>query len=83
MGFLDKVKQTAGEVGAEMKKGADQLKEKVDETQLRRKGDDLARQLGYLIYKERVKGQAAGEEAGELVAQMQEVEKQLKEGEQS
>jgi len=83
MGFLDKVKQTAGEVGAEMKKGADQLKEKVDETQLRRKGDDLAKQLGYLIYKERVKGQAAAEEADNLVAEMRGVEKQLKESGQS
>jgi len=80
MGLLDKVKQTASEVGAEVKKGAGQLKEKVDDTQLRRKCDDLAKKLGYLVYKERVEGQPAGEEADGLVAEMREIEEQLAEG---
>lgn len=77
MGFLDKVKEAASDVAAEAKKGADQIKDKMDDAALKRKGDDLAKQLGYLIYKERKHGQPAGEEADRLVAEMAEVEKTL------
>lgn len=77
MGFMDKVKQTASEVAAEAKKGAGQLKDKRDDSQLRKKGDDLAKQLGYLIYKERRKDTPAGDEAERLITEMAELEAQL------
>lgn len=80
MGFLDKVKEAASDVAAEAKKGADQLKDKMDDAALKRKGDDLAKQLGYLIYKERRHDAPAGEEADRLMDEMAEVEKTLEAG---
>jgi len=80
MGFLDKVKQTATQVAAEAKKGTAQIKEKIEDTQLRKKADDAAKRLGYLIVKERTEGTPAGEEASHLVAEIVELEKQLAEG---
>jgi len=77
MGFLDKVKEAASDVAAEAKKGADQVKGKMDDAALKRKGDDLAKQLGYLIYKERRHGKPAGEEADRLMVELAEVEKTL------
>jgi hypothetical protein len=77
MGFLDKVKEAASDVASEAKKGAGQLKDKMDESQLRKKGDDLAKQLGYLTYKERAKATPAGEDAERIIAEMAEVEAQL------
>ncbi len=77
MGFLDKVKEAASDVAAEAKKGTDQLKDKMDDAALKRKGDDLAKQLGYLIYKERRHDKPAGEEVDRLMDEMAEVEKTL------
>jgi len=77
MGFLDKVKEAASDVAAEAKKGADQVKGKMDDAALKRKGDDLAKQLGYLIYKERRHDKPAGEEADRLILELAEVEKTL------
>ena len=42
-----------------------------------KKGDDFAKQLGYLIYKERRHDKPAGEEAERLMTEMAEVEKTL------
>jgi len=77
MGFLDKVKEAASDVAAEAKKGADQVKGKMDDAALKRKGDDLAKQLGYLIYKERHHDKPAGEDADRLILELAEVEKTL------
>jgi len=77
MGFLDKVKEAASDVASEAKKGAGQLKDKTDEFQLRKKRDELAKQLGYLMYKERAKATPAGEDAERIIAEMTEVQAQL------
>ncbi len=77
MGFLDKAKQVAGQVGEAAKKGASQVQSKVEQTQTRKKADDAAKRLGYLIFKERTEGVAAGEEADRLVAEIKELEEQL------
>ncbi len=79
MGFLDKAKQVAGQVGEAAKKGASQVQSKVEQTQTRKKADEAAKRLGYLIFKERTEGVAAGEEADRLVAEIKELETQLTE----
>ncbi len=90
MGLLDKVKETAGKVAAEAKKagekaaveakkGAAQLQTKVEQAQLRRKADDRAKELGYLVYRERSGGAAAGQEADRLVAEIADLERRIAE----
>lgn len=79
MGILDKVKQVAGEVGTAAKKGAGQVQSKVEQSQTRKKADEAAKRLGYLIVKERMGGTPGGEEAEKLVAEVVELEKQLEE----
>ncbi len=77
MGILDKVKQAAGEAAQAAKKGAAQVHDKVEQTQIRHKADDAAKRLGYLVFKERTEGAPAGEEADRLVAEIKEFEEQL------
>jgi uncharacterized coiled-coil DUF342 family protein len=77
MGILDKVKQAAGEAAQAAKKGAAQVQTKVEQSQTRKKADDAARRLGYLVYKERTEGTPAGEEADGLVAEIKDLEEQL------
>ncbi|SRR6266571_1149641 len=78
MGFLDKVKQAAEKAAEGAKKGTAQVKEKIELQQLRKKADENARQLGYLIVRER-EGTPAGEEAARLVQEIQSLEAQIKE----
>ncbi|MGZ4154359.1 MAG: hypothetical protein ACXVQ0_07745 [Actinomycetota bacterium] len=77
MGLMDKVKQVAGEMGEAAKKGASQVQTKVEQTQLRRKADDAAKRLGYLVYRERTGGEPAGAEADALVAEIKDAEEQI------
>jgi ubiquinone biosynthesis protein UbiJ len=79
MGILDKVKQVAGDVGVAAKKGAGQVQSKVEQSQTRKKANEAAEKLGYLIVKERTEGTPGGEEADKLVAEIVELEKQLEE----
>ena len=70
MSLLDKVKGAAKDVASGAKKGAAAAKEKVEHVQTRRKADDAAQKLGYLIVRERTKGEPAGAEADRLVAEV-------------
>lgn len=79
MSILDRAKQAAQQVATVAKKGAEQVKEKVEDVQLRRKADDAAKRLGYLIYRERVEGVPAGEEADRLVKEIDDLERQIRE----
>lgn len=79
MGIFDKVKQVAGDVGEAAKKGATQVHSKVEHGQMRKKADEAAKKLGYLIFQERTEGTPAGAEADALVAEITELEKQLAE----
>jgi hypothetical protein len=83
MGFLDKMKQTASQVATEAKKGTAQVQEKIERGQIRKKADEAAKQLGYLIVRERSEGTLAGPEADRLVAEVVSLEQQLKEHEAS
>jgi hypothetical protein len=79
MGLIDKVKVKAQEAAAEAKKAADRGKVKVDQLQLKRKRDDAARQLGYLVHAERTKGTPGGAEADRLIAEISSLGSQIDE----
>lgn len=65
MQWLDKAKQVAGDA-------ASQVRSKLDESQAKRRADEAAKELGYLIHAERTGGAAAGEEVDALVARITE-----------
>jgi hypothetical protein len=77
MELMDKAKQVAGEMGELAKKGASQVQAKIERTQLRRKADDAAMRLGYLVVRERSEGRASGAEVDALVAEIRDVEAQI------
>ena len=77
MGFMDKVKAAAQDVAAEAKQATVKAQTKMEQSQTRKKIDDLAKQLGYLIYREKAQGTPAGADADKLIADMGELEKQL------
>ena len=77
MGLLDKAKDLASKAAEEAQKAAGAAKDKVDDVQARRKADDLAKQLGYLIVAERTDGTPAGEETDRLVAEITVIEASL------
>ena len=80
MGLLDKAKDLASKAAEEAQKAAGAAKDKVDNVQARRKADDLAKQLGYLIVRERTDGTDAGEEATRLVTEITAIEATLAQG---
>lgn len=77
MGLLDRVKQVAGEAAEVAKKGASQVQSKVEQTQVRRRADEAAKQLGYAIYRERHGDTAAGGEIDRLLADIEAAEDEL------
>ena len=78
-GFMDKVKQAAGGVADATKKGAATAQTKAKIHGLRNKADEGAQKLGYLVYRERSGGEAAGAEADELVNEIRDLEAQIAE----
>ena len=74
MGLLDKAKDLASKAADTAQKSAGAAKDKVDSVQARRKADDLAKQLGYLIVRERTDGTDTGEEATRLVTEITAIE---------
>ena len=81
MSLMDKVKKAATVTAEAAKKGAGQAKDKVEQHQLRKKADESAKQLGYLVFKERTQGAPAGTEADRLVSEITSLEAQLAEAE--
>ena len=77
MGLMDKLRETAQDVATEARKATVQSKSKVEELALRRKMDDRARQLGYLLFRERTQGTPGGADADALVAAMRDIEDQI------
>jgi hypothetical protein len=77
VGFMDKVKAAAQDVASEAKKATAQGKTRIDQLQTKKKMDDAARTLGYLIHAERTKGTPAGSEADRLAAEITQLEAQL------
>ena len=77
MSLLDKAKSVAEKAVAEAKKGAAQVQEKVEDVQLRRKADGLAKELGYLVVKQRGGDASAAGEIDRLVAEIGTIEEQI------
>ena len=77
MGFMDKVKAAAQDVATQAKAATATAQDKVEQAQTRKKIDENAKKLGYLIHKERTQGTPAGAEADALVAEMTALETQL------
>jgi membrane protein involved in colicin uptake len=77
MGLLDKVKAQAQNVAAEAKKATDKAQDKVGQLQLRKKADEAAKQLGYLVHKERTGGAPAGADTDRLVQEITDLEAQM------
>ena len=71
MGLLDKVKETAAKAAEGAKKGTASVKDKVGDAQLQKKADENAKQIGWLVVKERTEGVAAP--AGEIDRLVQEI----------
>ena len=65
MGFLDKVKQQATQVGQKAQEGVRSGQEKVAEAQAKRRADALLRDLGAAVYAERT-GRGTGQTAAEI-----------------
>ena len=77
MGLLDKAKEMAGQGAEAAKKAADAAKEKADDLQAKRKADDLAKQLGYLIVRARSEGADTGTESERLIDEIVALQKEM------
>jgi hypothetical protein len=77
MGFMDRVKEAAQDVAVEAKKVSAQAQGKLEEAQLKRRMDDQAKQLGYLVYRERTQGVVEETESERLVSEITSLELQL------
>jgi hypothetical protein len=77
MGFMDKVKAAASDVATEAKKAKDQASSKMEQSSLRKKQDEHARELGWLIYRERTENTPAGTEADRLISEITSLQGQL------
>ncbi len=81
MGFLDKVKDTAGKAAEKAKQGADLAQEKLEEQKLKKRVAELREELGGIVYAQRT-GTAADDaeaEIGRIVGEIQAAEAQLAE----
>ena len=77
MGFMDKVKSAAQDAATQAKKATSQAQTKMEESQVRKKMDETARNLGYLVYRERAQGTPAGAQADTYVSELQGLEAQV------
>ena len=77
MGFMDKVKATTQTIAADAKKATAQGKQKIEQSQLRKKADEAAQKLGWLVYRERTDGTPAGAEADSLVAEISSLQSEI------
>jgi hypothetical protein len=71
MGFLDKVKEGAAKAAEGAKKGTASVKDKIGDAQLQKKADENAKQIGWLVVKEKTEGTAPP--AGEIDRLVQEI----------
>jgi hypothetical protein len=78
MGLMDRLQGTAQDVADKARKAGIQAQGKLTEVQLRRRMDDAARQLGYLVFRERTLGTPAGSDADTLVEQIRDLEEQIR-----
>lgn len=79
MGLLDKVKDTAKQVGEKAQQGMELGKEKLEDAKLKKKISDAKEEIGELVYAQRVGSGAADADAQitALVEQVTELTKEL------
>jgi hypothetical protein len=78
MTVTDKAKSVAGKAVDGAKKGAAQVQDKVTDVQLRYKANGLAKEIGYLLVKEKGGEPAPPGEIDRLVAEIRSIEDQIK-----
>jgi hypothetical protein len=78
LSLTDKAKTVAGKAVTEAKKGAAQVQEKVEDVQLRRKANSLAKEIGYLVVKEKGGEPAPEGEIDRLAEEIRTIAEQLK-----
>ena len=79
MGFLDKVKETAGKAADQAKHATAVGKEKFEDTRLQKKINDLCQEIGALVVAQR-RNEAPDDAAAQIdakVAEIADVEKQM------
>ena len=79
MGFMDKMKSAAQDAATQAKKATSTAQTKMEEGQVKKKMDEAAKKLGYLVYRERNEGTPAGAEADTAVGEMKGYEQKLQE----
>ena len=77
MGLMDKMKAAAQDVAVQAKSATAQAQTKIEQAQTRKKMDEAAQRLGYLIHAERVRGVAPEAEVDRLVAEISTLETEL------
>lgn len=77
MSLTDKAKSVAGKAVTEAKKGAAKVQEKVEDVQLRQKANGLAKEVGYLLVKEKAGQPVPAGEIDRLVAEIRSIEEQI------
>lgn len=77
MGFMDKVKSAAQDVATQAKTATAGAQSKLEQSQLRKKADEAAKNLGYIVYRERTQGTPAGADADALVSEIAGIEAQI------
>ena len=78
MSLTDKAKEVGGKAVAEAKKGAAKVQEKVESVQLRQKANGLAKEVGYLMVKEKAGEPVPDGEIDRLVAEIGSIEEQIR-----
>jgi len=78
MGFLDKVKETAGKAAEQAKHATAVGKEKLDDAQLQKKINDLCQEIGALVVAQK-RGEAADAQTqiDAKITEIGEIEKQM------
>ncbi len=81
MGFMDKVKDAARQVGDKAQEGLKAGQEKLDDVKTNRRISELTHELGSIVFRQHTQGPAAGDDAEitRLVAEIEEAKAQLQE----
>jgi seryl-tRNA synthetase len=78
MSLTDRAKEVTGKAVLEAKKGAAKVQEKVENVQLRQKANGLAKEIGYLVVKEKGGESVPAGEIDRLAAEIRSIEDQIK-----
>jgi len=77
MSLTDRAKEVTGRAVAEAKKGAAKVQGKVESVQLRQKANGLAKEIGYLVVKEKAGEAPPTGEIDRLVSEIRSIEDQI------